>query len=291
MLGILGRVLLWALALLGALVIAVLVFVYIQGTHRPSARAQYVALGSSFASGPGIGEHAADSPLLCMQSASDYAHQLASKRGLSLADVTCSGATTHNILEQGQFFAPAQIEAVTSDTELVTITIGGNDVNYMRNAIALSQPVQPGWMRVIIPGPASDAAVEAGFARLQSRLERIVGEVRRRAPNARVVFVPYFSVLPASGTCARLALSEASADRLRAVAARLNQITVQAAHEAGAEVFDLAGYSRDHDACGEAPWVMGASATEYAGAPLHPNLDGMTAAADALDRFLDQTAS
>ena len=50
----------------------------------------YVALGSSFASGPGI------DPLLdarCGRSGSNYAHLVAERLGYDLVDVTCGGAT------------------------------------------------------------------------------------------------------------------------------------------------------------------------------------------------------
>lgn len=91
----------------------------------------YVAMGSSFAAGPGI-LPGADDPgsVPCGRSSANYAHFLARRNKLALTDVTCGDATTANILEQGQFGAAAQIDAVTADTQLVTVTIGGNDVFY-----------------------------------------------------------------------------------------------------------------------------------------------------------------
>lgn len=50
--------------------------------------------------------------------------------GLNLVDVSCGGATTAHILGAWSELAP-QIDAVTSDTKLVTVTIGGNDLNYV----------------------------------------------------------------------------------------------------------------------------------------------------------------
>jgi hypothetical protein len=50
---------------------------------------------------------------------------------LSLTDVSCGNATTDNILTTPQKDHPPQIDAVTPDTKLVTITIGGNDVGYV----------------------------------------------------------------------------------------------------------------------------------------------------------------
>lgn len=61
--------------------------------------AEYVALGSSFAAGPGVGERAPGSPSLCMRSASNYPQLFAALRGLDVTDVTCAGATIQNLIE------------------------------------------------------------------------------------------------------------------------------------------------------------------------------------------------
>ncbi|HMC94522.1 MAG TPA: GDSL-type esterase/lipase family protein, partial [Polyangia bacterium] len=88
---------------------------------------RYVAMGSSYAAGPGITRPADDPPDRCGRSADNYAHQLARRRGLDLADVSCGGAVTASILAPWNGH-PAQIDAVTPATSLVTVTIGGNDV-------------------------------------------------------------------------------------------------------------------------------------------------------------------
>ncbi|MEU5049105.1 GDSL-type esterase/lipase family protein [Streptomyces sp. NPDC021096] len=92
--------------------------------------AKYVAMGSSFAAGPGITPTKPGSPAACGRSADNYASKVAARFGLALTDVTCSGATA-NILTTGQHGRPPQISAVTADTRLVTVTIGGSDVNYL----------------------------------------------------------------------------------------------------------------------------------------------------------------
>ncbi len=56
--------------------------------------AEYVALGSSFAAGPGDVKRSEGSLALCFQSDANYPHLLARRYGLSLYDATCSGATT-----------------------------------------------------------------------------------------------------------------------------------------------------------------------------------------------------
>jgi len=90
----------------------------------------------------------------------------ASACSLSLVDVTCSGATTADVLRAGQFDQPAQLDAVSDETQLVTVTIGGNDVFYMANLIAISCGPDTSAARRVLGGCVirPDAQVAARFA-------------------------------------------------------------------------------------------------------------------------------
>jgi lysophospholipase L1-like esterase len=256
--------------------------------------AQYVALGSSYAAGPGITPTVPGSPERCARSAENYAHVLASKRGISLMDVTCSGATTHDLLFAGQFGLPAQLDAVTPHTQWVTVTIGGNDVFYMANLIAMTCTAQSA-LPQLAPGRCQvqpDAVVEARFRSLPDSLREIVTRVHLKSPQAHVVFVTYFTVLPQQGTCSRVALSVEQADQMRAVAARLAEITRQVAKQTGSGLLDVAALSRPHDACTSDPWLLGAR--REAGEsipPFHPNREAMREVGVALDAYMRSEAA
>ena len=56
----------------------------------------------------------------------------AEKLGFDLVDVTYSGATTANVLTDPQHGAPPQVDALDGSEDLVTVTIGGNDVGYVQ---------------------------------------------------------------------------------------------------------------------------------------------------------------
>jgi lysophospholipase L1-like esterase len=45
------------------------------------------------------------------------------------ADVTCSGATTRSLWNHQGTAAP-QVNALTKDTDLITVTLGGNDLGF-----------------------------------------------------------------------------------------------------------------------------------------------------------------
>lgn len=252
---------------------------------------QYVALGSSFAAGPGVTQRVPGSPVVCARSRDNYAHLLARKRQLSLVDMSCSGATTKQVLESGWMLQPAQISAVNEDTELVTVTIGGNDVSYMGNLIALGCDANTGRVVRFLGGcrVKTAAQLEKSFAALPNQLTRIATEVHQRAPKARLIFVNYFTVLPESGTCERLGLSADAANQMRAVAKRLADITREVALNNHADLLDLANLSASHNDCAADPWLRGMHPEGgMLAAPLHPNLEGMQAVADALNQLLNQ---
>lgn len=281
------RRLLRVLAVVVALLAMLAGWIVVEGRPRQASPAEYVAMGSSFASGPGITDGAPDSPLFCARSKDNYAHQLARLRGLSLVDVTCGGATTRHVLEGGQLLQPAQLDALRPETRLVTLTIGGNDIAYIGKLLALGCARHTQWYLKIIESvlgcrSLTDAEVHARLQALPAQFDRIAGEVRRRAPDARLVLLTYPAVLPPSGTCDRLGLTAEQADAMRAIALALADVTRAAAARHGALVYDAGTDTAEHGVCGDAPWMT----DQQHSVPLHPTLDGMTAVARGLDRML-----
>jgi hypothetical protein len=65
---------------------------------------------------------------------------------------------------------------------------------------------------------ASADCIEQGFQVLPDNLRAIVEEINRRSPAARVIFVDYATILPDSGTCGRLTLTEQEAAEGRQIA-------------------------------------------------------------------------
>lgn len=265
-----------------------------------ASSALYVAMGSSFAAGPGV-TVSADSPATrCTRSQDNYAHQLARLRQLDLVDVSCGGATTAHLLGPWQELPP-QLDALTPDTALVTITIGGNDVSYVgylfvesckgaedRPDLAKALAVCKAMAGRQPSGPAPSAPTEAAWTKLAADMERIAVEVRRRAPNARLIFVDYVTLLPSGAPCAQVPLTVQAMATAQATAARLARLTAAVAKRSGADVLRASALSQGHDACAAQPWSNGFVARPGVDpfAPYHPNLAGMTGIATALDRLL-----
>ncbi len=245
---------------------------------------RYVAMGSSYAAGPGLPPEDGRTSDRCGRSAANYAHLLARRRSLDLVDVSCGGATTANILAPwGKL--PAQIDAVTTDTRLVTITIGGNDVGFVGGLIAASycnasKAASTSCRQM--PMPDDKAWLEVGTA-----MHDIVGQIRHRAPAARIIFVDYLTVLPPFGACQTLGLSAAQADASRAIAKRLATVTAQVATSEGVDLLRASALSREHDACSRKPWTNGnVIDAGRGGVRFHPNEAGMTAVAGALEKLI-----
>lgn len=257
-------------------------------TSHLGTGAKYVAMGSSFAAGPGIPDYYEAQPAPCYRSTQNYAHQLAERLSLTLIDVSCSGATTAHLTGPRGTIAP-QLDALTPDTQLVTITIGGNDLGYIGGLVASSCAglmAETGVETDCAPLPAPPA--EKTFADLAQRMDAVAKEVRRRAPEAQLVFVDYLAVLPEAGTCPATPLNEIAADGARYTARRLAEITRAVASDNGASIITASEFSKGHDACSAEPWMHGypRPSAPIKGTLYHPNAAGMTAVADALEELL-----
>ncbi len=264
------------------LVAAGTIVLVVQGKRQPSGEPLYVAMGSSFAAGIGLGDRAPDSPFACMRTINSYPAQLASKLGLSLVNATCSAATTTHILDGGQYFQRPQLDAVTPATKLVTVTSGGNDVGYVGDLSALAAREDgslSGWLTGRLLG-APDLARPRDFGKVRRDLATVVQRIRQRAPDARVVLVTYLNILPPEGTCTALNITAAEAGAMRKVGDEVAAATRDAARDSGALLVDMQHLGAAHNACSPEPWVNGWKDPQ--GTSFHPNLRGAQAMAAAI---------
>ena len=243
---------------------------------------RYVALGSSMAAGPGIRPSAAGAPFRSGRSARNYAHLVAERLNLDLVDVTFSGATTAHVLVDRQRSAEPQIQALDGTEELVTITIGGNDVGYVPLLMAASLPAVvrrlppfAAGLRELLDPDAREKALDG----IGAALHAVGTAVRQRSPRARVVFVDYLTLLPPDGEAAT-PLSVEHANLGRVVARRLADATAEAAQGTGCELVRAGQASRNHHGWSADPWAVAAGLPlPWRPAPFHPNAAGMRAVA------------
>ena len=247
------------------------------------------------AAGPGLWPRAPGSPLRALRSAGNYPHLVAEQFGLDLVDVTYSGATTANVLSQPQNGAPPQVAALDGTEEVVTITIGGNDVGYVPLLSAATVPAALRRLPAIGPrfaGLLDPVARQLALDQVGSLLLAVGETVRDRAPRARILFVDYLTLLPPPGVPAP-PMDSAVADLARRLATGLALATAAAAAATGCELVAASTASADHHAWSTVPWTTGAGSV--AGAllnrrplPFHPNAAGMAAVADLVIHRISQ---
>ncbi|QDK33050.1 MULTISPECIES: SGNH/GDSL hydrolase family protein [Sphingomonadaceae] len=256
---------------------------------------RYVAIGSSFAAGPQLPPPKTGAPVRCGQSLSNYPTLLAERFGMVLTDRSCSGAKTDNVLGPWSEIPP-QINAVTPQTRLVTLTIGGNDLNYVGNlfnaacAYRSKQAVAAGG-KPHACGPVK-VPTDYDYARDEMQMMEIARRVRTQAPHARIVFVQYLTPLPEPGKlCANTPISEEHAAIVRKIGVRLAEITNRVAQANGALLVEMNQASATHTPCDAVPWLIG-SPDGYdgkQGLQWHLNSAGMEATANDIAWWLTRS--
>ncbi|MFI9206074.1 SGNH/GDSL hydrolase family protein [Streptomyces sp. NPDC053048] len=283
----------WAAAVAGALVTAVLGAVtapaHATAPDARSASGKYVALGDSYAAGAGV---PASSGGLCLRSDHNYGHVVAAALAPSAyADRTCAAAKVSALTtaqtDAGILVNGPQLDAVTPDTSLVTLTIGGNnlgtsdlgfvDVVATCSALAVTNPLGSP-CRAHYKDTLS-RRLDAAATQLSAALQRL----RAKAPAARVLIVGYPSVLPddAKQCLGKMTITTGDLTYLRSVLGELNDKLTGVAAASGVTYVDTMGVTKGHDSCSSSPWIEGLLPLKPA-LPLHPNAAGERAMAQAV---------
>jgi lysophospholipase L1-like esterase len=245
----------------------------------------YVALGDSYSAGSGVLPVDLTSPL-CLRSKANYPKVVAARTGARLTDVTCGAAQTKDFTEAQYPGVPPQIEALRQDTDLVTLTIGGNDNNTFIGAMLACGTA--GLLSGGHGSPCKDRYGSSFDDKIDSRtypaLKAALEKVRATSPNARVAVLGYPWIMPAAAdpSCfAKMPIASGDVPYVRAIQAHLNAVVERAAVETGATYVDFSRTSDGHDACKPSgtrwiePLLFGHNVV-----PVHPNALGETRMAE-----------
>ncbi len=268
-----------------------------QPVHQ-APKGPYVALGDSYTAGIKV-LPAGGGPRGCGRSAANYPSLVAQELGLAaqFTDVSCSSATTADLTAAQSVDGganPAQLDALNDATRLVTLGIGGNDAGFMQ---VVTRCAELGLLDAIVPKKGQDAPCRAAYqgadgtdqltAKLGTvgdRLAAVLGDVRKRAPKARVYVVGYPALLPADpaacGPVLGRTLPPGDLAFLAEQEQRLNTVLRKQAQDGGAVFVDTYTPSAGHDMCaGEAARWIEPPFPAAGRAPLHPNAAGQQAMA------------
>lgn len=218
----------------------------------------YVALGDSFSAGTGTREYIADGTR-CQRSARAYPSLLAASYGYRLTLRACNGASVDEVRR-------TQLGALSSATDLITVTVGGNDAGF---AHVLTQCARPSWLGNC--SGALDTAQRVIIDDLPGRWATLLSDVKRRAPSARVVVVGYPRMFGPRSCNALTWFTEAEKRRLNETADLLNAGLARAASNAGSDVRfanPVPAYA-GHAVCDNPEWLNGLSVP--VSESFHPN--------------------
>jgi lysophospholipase L1-like esterase len=213
---------------------------------------RYVALGDSYSAASGVLPPDPSAPPECLRSILNYPHVIAAGTGAQLTDVTCGAAETKDFFEPQYSGVAPQLEALTADTQLVTMTIGGND-----SGVFIETVLSCGTLGVLSLGQGSPCKDRYGSSfedtirnTTYPSLVRALQAVRAEAPRARVAILGYPWIMPASGGCYdKMPIASGDVPYVRGIQATLNDAVRRAAAATGATYVDLNAVSEGHDAC------------------------------------------
>jgi lysophospholipase L1-like esterase len=234
---------------------------------------EYVAIGDSYAAGPFIANTEANTG--CFRSDHNYASLLAESLDIdTVHDVTCSGAMTQHVDQPQTTIAgpvvPPQRQALSADTDLVTVGLGGNDFNLFGSGL------DGGW-------PAKSQVVP----RIGENLRRVLRDVHAKAPKAEVVLVGYPRLVDPGTSCpAILPFTGEQIASAYDVQRQLNDAMREAAADTDTTFVDLLRVSEGHGICSDDPWVNGQENLQGKAAAYHPFAVEMEAAALEIERAL-----
>jgi hypothetical protein len=223
-----------------------------QAAQATAAPLSYVALGDSYSAASGVLPPDPAAPPECLRSILNYPHVIAGQIGAQLNDVTCGAAdTTHFFNSQYPGVAP-QLNAVNSHTQLVTMTIGGNDSGVFINSI-----IDCGSAGISTLGQGSPCKDRYGSSfddtirtKTYPSLVNALRAVRAKAPKAKVAILGYPWILPATRGCfPTMPVASGDVPYLRDIQAPLNNAIQRAAAATGMTYVNFTTVSNGHDAC------------------------------------------
>lgn len=245
--------------LLGLLVLTVLLVLGSSAAAAaPREPVDYDALGDSYAAGWGVAPYDAFG-----RSQSAYPVQIDGRMKIDLDDfVAFPGATTQTIL--------VQLAALDASTDLVTMSIGGNDVDWGTAVTACLGGTDPQCAAAI--GYVNGLITTA----LPGLLNPVYDQVEARAPAAHVIITGYPRLFsPEFGDYHGASTGEQAA--LNDTADLLNTVIATAAAEQGFQFVDVTNRFVGHGANAPAAWIRGPGDASF-----HPNLHGYRAYRAAL---------
>ncbi len=216
----------------------------------------YVALGDSYSSGGGVGSYI---DAACRRSELAYPSLLAAELGAELAFEACFGATAEDLIA-------GQLDALDHDTDLVTLTVGGNDVDWNKAIVSCMVPAHDCTGDI-------ERSERLAQEELPALLDALYTEIGARSPNAEVYVLGYPRLFSAEDACDAFGLISAVEQRRMNEGADTLSDAIEAAALAHGFVYvDVRDRFEGHAVCDDDAWLHGL--TYPVGDSYHPKSAG-----------------
>ena len=245
---------------LSCLVTTTLLTVFTAGPAHAAtgyADTDYVALGDSYSAGVGAPGQSG----LCLRGTNGYPALWAKQNNpKTYVNVACSGAVTGDVINN-------QVSHLNSSTDLVTITIGGNDAGFASVVITCTLAGYDG-CAAAVQSARDDEPEVAG------KLDTTYQAIRAHAPNATVVVLAYPILFDTtSANCGVGGMSLAKRQLINAGDEELNDLIRDHAEAAGFVFADARVTFAGHGICAAAPWINTLTVIPPTDS-FHPNQNG-----------------
>jgi lysophospholipase L1-like esterase len=201
----------------------------------------YAALGDSYSSGLGAGNYGSSGS--CYRSAGAYGQLWTNHDSPASFDfAACSGATTSDVIN-------TQAPTLSSATNLVSITIGGNDVGF---SSVMETCVLDSTSSCV---SAVDNAENQAKTTLPGKLDNALNAIAQHAPNAQVVVLDYPELYDLSKSSGCIGLSTTDRTVLNQAADILDGVIQSAAARHGDAFADVRSAFSGHELCDSDEWL------------------------------------
>jgi hypothetical protein len=244
-----------------AVITAAVTLLGLTGTGQAHAAAgPYTALGDSYSSGVGTRTYYSDSGS-CYRGPQAYPVQVATRLGAPLTFAACSGAKVPDVLNQ--------LGGLNASTAFVTVSVGGNDAGFadVITRCALPWP----WTCTTQINGANNYIRNT----LPGALDNLYGQIRAKAPNARVAVVGYPRLFNGEECNVGSRISPSEQAALNNTADLLATTIGGRAAAHGFVFVDVRGAFTGHAVCDDVEWLNGLSNPVLES--YHPNANGQTA--------------
>ena len=201
---------------------------------------------------------------LCLRSPNGYPAQWAGRNApKSFTNLTCSGAVTGDVLS-------GQAPLIPAGTDLISITIGGNDAGFASTVLSCQVSSDAACARTV-----ADAEADIGST-LGAKLDNTYAAIKAKAPSAQVVVLDYPLLFDTtSSSCGLTGMSLAKRKSLNGGAQVLDDLIKQRAQAAGFTFSDVRDEFAGHGICASSPYLNGLTLAPAQNS-FHPNQNGYT---------------